>query len=219
MGLFGFLFGKKEGYSDKEAHIRAHKQIKEIIDDIKEEMNKTVDWVNHFNLRHEKHEDHFEKLNFRLERVEKELNSLKEVVSFFGQYPFKQVFKQQQTGVFKQTGVEAVQTGVETGVQTGVFDDYFNNLTANERAIVWVLLNTELKMSYEDIAVLLGKERSTIRGQINAIRQKNEGLIEEIVEKNGKKRVFIPEDIKILLLKDVKVNQKKSKGGKKESYS
>jgi hypothetical protein len=81
----------------------------------------------------------------------------------------------------------------------------FSNLTATERAIIWVLANSELKLSYDDLAAMLGKERSTIRGQINRIKQKSEGIIQEIVEGNGKKRVFIPEDIKEKMLKKSKV--------------
>jgi hypothetical protein len=68
-----------------------------------------------------------------------------------------------------------------------------------------------MKLSYEDIALLLGKDKSTIRGQINAIKQKSEGLIEEMSEKNGKKRVFIPEEIKQKLQKYAKVRS----GGKR----
>jgi chromosome segregation and condensation protein ScpB len=66
-------------------------------------------------------------------------------------------------------------------------------------------MNSEMKLSYEDLALLLGKEKSTIRGQVNAIKQKKEGLIEEISEKNGKKRVYVPEEIKEKLAKYAKV--------------
>ena len=59
------------------------------------------------------------------------------------------------------------------------------------------------------MALLLGKERSTIRGQINSIKQKSEGLIEEITEKNGKKRVFVPSEIKEKLAKYAKVRVKR----------
>ena len=52
---------------------------------------------------------------------------------------------------------------------------------------------------------MLGKTRATVRGQINSIKQKSEGLIEEVIEKNGKKRVFIPDYIKEILLKNAKV--------------
>jgi len=73
-----------------------------------------------------------------------------------------------------------------------------------------------MKLSYEDLALLLGKERSTIRGQVNTIKQKSEGLIEEMTEKNGKKRVYIPDVIKEKLSKYAKVRVKK-KSKKSES--
>jgi len=72
-------------------------------------------------------------------------------------------------------------------VQTPKLDHF----SITERAILWVLLNTDMKLSYDDLAAMLGKERSTIRGQINRIKQKSE-IIEEQIEKNGKKRLFIP---------------------------
>jgi chromosome segregation and condensation protein ScpB len=62
-------------------------------------------------------------------------------------------------------------------------------------------MNSEMKLSYEDLALLLGKERSTVRGQVNSIKQKSEGLIMEISEKNGKKRIFVPEDIRTKMKK------------------
>ena len=37
-----------------------------------------------------------------------------------------------------------------------------------ERAILWVLLNTDLKLSYDDISAVLGKERSTISRKLNS---------------------------------------------------
>ena len=68
-----------------------------------------------------------------------------------------------------------------------------------------------MKLSYEDIAAVLGKEKTTIRGQINTIKQKSNGLIQEIIEKNGKKRIFIPKEIKEKILKKQKVSVKKKK--------
>ena len=58
-----------------------------------------------------------------------------------------------------------------------------------ERAIVWALLNADMRLSYEDLAALLGKDKSTIRGQINTIKQKNSNIIMEAREANGKKRL------------------------------
>ena len=94
---------------------------------------------------------------------------------------------------------------VQTAVQTPNLDQF----SVTERAIIWILLNSEMKLSYDDISSILGKERSTIRGQINAIKSKSEGLIEEIIEKNGKKRVFIPEKMREKLLKKTKVRVKR----------
>jgi predicted transcriptional regulator len=122
----------------------------------------------------------------------------------------KQVFKKLPV-LSKQTSVEDVQKTVQTAVQTDNIYGILKNLSGNERLVVFTLLNSEMKLSYEDIALLLGKERSTIRGQINAIKQKAEGLVQEIVESNGKKRVFIPEEIKSKLQKYAK-----SRMGKKE---
>jgi hypothetical protein len=63
---------------------------------------------------------------------------------------------------------------------------------------------------------MLGKSRATIRGQVNAIKQKSEGLIEEIIEKNGKKRVFVPDEVKERMLKSVKVRVRNGKKDRKE---
>ena len=128
----------------------------------------------------------------------------------------KQVFKKQ--GVYdKQTGVDAVYNVVQTPVQTGNFYEILRNLSSSERAILFTVMNSGegMKLSYEDLALLLGKERATVRGQINAIKQKSEGLIEEIIEKNGKKRVYIPEAIREKLLKYAKVRVSKGKKAKK----
>ncbi|MBA7685000.1 hypothetical protein ES703_93413 [subsurface metagenome] len=80
---------------------------------------------------------------------------------------------------------------------------------------MWILLNSDMKLSYDDLAAILGKERSTIRGQINAIKQKSDGLIEELIEKNGKKRVYIKENVKEKMLKKSKVRVNNYKTSKK----
>jgi len=116
------------------------------------------------------------------------------------------VFKTPKRVFDKQTAVYAVQTGVQTAVQTPKLDHF----SITERAILWILLNADMKLSYDDLAAMLGKERSTIRGQINRIKQKSE-IIEEQIEKNGKKRVFIPENLKEKLLKKTKVRVKRKK--------
>jgi biotin operon repressor len=73
---------------------------------------------------------------------------------------------------------------------------------------VYILLNSDLKLSYDDLAAMLGKSRATIRGQINSIKQKSEGVVEEVIEANGKKRVFVPESVKEIMLKSGRVRIK-----------
>jgi len=58
---------------------------------------------------------------------------------------------------------------------------------------------------------MLGKEKSTIRGQINTIKQKSEALISEKIEQNGKKRLYIDEKTKEKLMKKQKVRVEKQK--------
>jgi len=121
------------------------------------------------------------------------------------------VSKQTQTPSNKQTTSSSVQTVVQTGVQT----DILSNFTIMERGIIWALLNSDMKLSYEDLASLLGKSKSTIRGQINIIKQKNINLIMEYKEFNGKKRLYIPDELKNNVLKSVKIKVNQSKRRKK----
>jgi hypothetical protein len=188
----GFLwFGRKKKQENKKNK-----------EDIDAALKKTSEWIKHLHTKDGHHEINQKELDSRLTALEEDVAEIKQTISFFG----PRMFKQRQTAVYKQTGVQGVQTGVQTGVQN--FKNEFKNsilghLSVMERAIVWVLLNTDknMKLSYEDISLLLGKDKATIRGQINSIRQKSEGIIEELIEKNGKKRVYIPEEMREILLK------------------
>jgi len=144
--------------------------------------------------------------------VQEEIEGLKNIFAMMNELKPKSKFNKSKQLSNKQTAVYAVQTPVQTGVQTPNLDQF----SVTERAILWVLLNTDMKLSYDDLAAMLGKERSTIRGQINGIKQKSEEIIEEILERNGKKRVFIPEEIKEKLLKKQKVRVKTSKKPQKK---
>jgi len=196
----GFLWWGKQ----KEESEGIREEVQRAFSKVKDDFKKTGEWINHLHTRDAHHEHGLNELNERLSYLEQEMGEIRHFLSFFGPGVFKQLSKQPSTAVDKQTAVEAVQTGVQTAVENG----FLRHLSTMERAIVWVLLNTELKMSYEDVAAVLGKERSTIRGQINSIRQKSEGLIEEVTERNGKKRIYVPEHMKNLLLKSVKLSQK-----------
>jgi predicted transcriptional regulator len=208
--LFG-LFGKKEDDSELK------QELKQSFNAVKQDIKKAAEWISHLNTRDENHENDVSEINGRLSTIENDLSEIKTFISFFDSRISKQLFKQRQTGVYKQTAVQGVQTPVQTGVygvQTAVQAAFLGNLSVMERAIVWVLLNTDMKLSYEDIATILNKDKATIRGQINAIKQKSEGTVEEVIEPNGKKRYFINEDMREMLLNKIKSGQniRKTKG-------
>ncbi|MCL6500685.1 MAG: hypothetical protein K6T16_01475, partial [Candidatus Pacearchaeota archaeon] len=117
--------------------------------------------------------------------------------------------------VDKHTRVEGVQTPVYTAVQTA----FLKGLTQQEKVILWILLNAEQKLSCEDIAVLLAKDKSTVRSQINNIKQKNESWISEFIEKNGKKRYYVDEKLKSILLKKMKTESRRIASRKPNNWA
>ena len=200
--MFGWFFRKKEVEQIKE-------DTKRGFDSVKKDVSAVSGWIKHLDSEKNLHKKEIDELKEDLSTIKEEIEGLKNVLSIMNELKPKQLFKTNRQVFNKQTGVYAVQTGVQTGVQTPNLDQF----SITERAILWILLNTDMKLGYDDLASMLGKERSTIRGQINAIKQKNRELIEEETEKNGKKRVFIPEYMKEKMLKKIKVrvnNKKKS---------
>lgn len=203
--MFGWFFGKR--------FEKIEEETKKGFNAVKEDMDSVGRWIKHLDGHDKQLFETLELLKKDLSSIRDELEGLKgnaEVVEIAAKN--KQVFKKLPVQG-KQIAVGAVQEPVQTPVQTGNFYDILRGLSSNERLVVFTLMNAEgeMKLSYEDLALLLGKERSTIRGQINAIKQKSEGLIEEITEKNGKKRVFVPLEMKEKLAKYAKVRVKKGK--------
>ena len=180
---------------------------------VKNDINKVSTWIKHLDSRDEKLKEEILDLQSEISSVKDELENVKNMIAIVGN---SQSFKQKQTVFSKQTVASGVLNSVQTGVQTA----FLENLSTTERAIIFVLLNSDMKLSYEDLAAMLGKKKSTIRGQINMIKQKSEGLVEEIIGENNKKRVFIPEKTKEILLKTKKVKAKKNKKeAEKEDFS
>lgn len=204
--MFEWIFGKGTKKLEEET--------KQSFSAVREDMGKIGTWLKHLKEEDKQLFEIVSELRSEVSTIKQDIGEIRESIDLAVEHrASKQLFKKLPV-VGKQTAVDDVQEVVQTPVQTGNFYDILRNLTSNERLIIFALLNSEneMKLSYEDLAMLLGKERATIRGQINAIKQKSEGLIEEIVEKNGKKRVFIPEEIREKLLKYAKV---RVKGGKK----
>ena len=206
--MFGW-FKKKATEEDVE---RLRQGVQTGFNNVKRDFSNTSKWIKHLSERTDVQDDEISSIHEELSSIREEIEGLKNVIDIVGN---KQLFKQRQTLFNKQTAVEVVQTPVQTAVQTPIIDNFLDNLSVTERAIVWVLLNSEMKVSYDDLAAMLGKERATIRGQINSIKQKSEGLIEEQIGKNNKKRFFIPEKVRVVMLK--KVKGKTSKKGEKRS--
>lgn len=208
----GFLFfGKKEDKHEKKWK-DLHEKLDNSFTNIKKDAINFSKWINHLHNKKEEHHGRIERLEQNIYKIEGMLEELSKKQVFLEQS--KQLFKHKQPNSrLKQLAV-GVQTPVQTGVQTANLPDLkeisivLKNLTVMERAVVWVLLNTDLKMSYEDISVTLGKDKSTVRGQLNNIKRKSESLISESTEySTGKKRYFIHDEIKNELLRDIREAQ------------
>ncbi|MDD5253725.1 MAG: hypothetical protein PHG05_01295 [Candidatus Nanoarchaeia archaeon] len=198
--LFGFFTRKKEEHIHKRID-NVHSNSKQSFAKVREDMSKISDWINHFKEKNHKHEKEFLNIHARLDEIEKKLASL------FEKQTAVQTTPQKQTGTNKHVSKQAFE-GVQTAVQTAI---QLKNLTMMERLVVWTLLNTEIKLSYEDLESLLGKDKSTIRGQINNIKHKSEGLIEERAESDGTKRFYINEKYKNEVLKGLNIQKKQAK--------
>jgi len=196
--MFEWLFGRKKEINELKEEVR------ESFNRVKNDIDNMSKWIKHLNEQDSKQEFRFSDINERLSSIENEIEGLKNSVAMMDLAGLKRVFKTPTAVYRKQTAVQAVQSAVQTAVQTAE-NVNLSSFSLMERALIMVLLNSEMKLSYDDLAAMTGKSRATIRGQINSIKQKSEGLVEEIIERNGKKRVFIPENIKEKLLKKVKV--------------
>ena len=105
-----------------------------------------------------------------------------------------------------QTNVRSKRTSML--VQTDALES-LKRLTPMERSLVWALLNTDLKLSYSDLSNILGKDESTVRGQVSNIKRKTDELLLERSESNGQKRFYIEDRIKNKIMKRYKVKNTK----------
>lgn len=198
----GFLFWKKRKEDEKISTFK--NEVRGSFSAVKRDMAKLSHWIRHLNSQDENHTYKIDAIYDEISEIKENIDEIKRFISFFDTRLASRLSKQTQELSNRQTAVQAVQTPVQTAVQTAIL----RGLTGNERLIVWTLLNTELKLSYEDLATLLGKDKSTIRSQLNNIKQKND-LITEILEKTGKKRYYINDQAKEMLLKTIKVRAKR----------
>ena len=198
--MFDWFFGKKDVKKVKE-------ETRKGFESVKKDIQSASEWIKHLNYEKELHKNEIKNIKEVLSTIKEDIDELKSLVSLVDGINSKWMFKSSKQVFNKQTAVYPVQTAVQTAVQTPNLDDF----STSERAILWVLINTDMKLSCDDVAAVLGKERSTVRGQINAIKSKSENIIQEVTEKNGKKRVFIAPEIREKLLKKAKVRVGKDK--------
>jgi len=192
--MFWFLKKKVE----KEEFEQLKQAVQSGFSRAKDDIRKTSKWIKHLDVNDSELKDEIFGLNEEIATMKNEIENLKNMVSIVGN---KRPISRDQTSTNKQStdyrGLNAVQTGVQTV--------FLSKLSTTERAIIFILLNSDMKLSYEDLAAMMGKSKSTIKGQVNNIRLKSEGLIEEQISENNKKRVYIPENMCEMLLKTRKV--------------
>jgi DNA-binding MarR family transcriptional regulator len=194
------------GFFSKKAEKRELEDLKNAVqtgfNKAKQDINNISVWVKYLGTSEKEAKEDISELYEDLSSLKEEVENMKNILSILGQRP---PFKHRQTVFDKQTLSNNVLNNVSTDVQT----IFLENLSPTERAIIAILANTDsMKLSYEDIAAMMGKSKATIRGQINSIKQKSEGLIEEVMGSNNKKRVYIPEKAKEILLKTRKAKGK-----------
>jgi len=196
--MFWLFGGKKEVERIKE-------ETKNGFDSVKKDIISVSGWIKHLDSEKNFQKKEIEEIKEILSSLKEEIEGMKNVLYIMNEIKPQKVFKTAKQSFNKQTAVYPVQT------------PNLEIFSITERAILWILLNTDMKLAYDDLAAMLGKERSTIRGQINSIKQKSESLIYEEIGEKGKKRIFIPENIKEKILKKTKVRVKKGKKLKNKS--
>lgn len=195
-------------FSNKKKFEEVKEETKKGFDSVKKDIFSVSEWIKHLDLEKNLQKKDISEIKSELSKINEELKNIKETFEFndllSNNTKNKRLFKTNNMLSIKQTDDYGVQTAVQTAVQT----PNLSIMSITERAIIGILLNSDMKLSYEDIATILGKEKSTIRGQINSIKLKNDSLIEEDIERNGKKRVYITREMKEKLLKKAKVRVK-----------
>lgn len=178
---------------------------------VKNDMDAVGKWIKHLDNKDKQLFDILNSLNGEISSLRDEIESIREGISLIEEEKENKQVLEKTAVVDKQTDVLDDEEAVQTTVQTGNFYEILKSLSSNERLIIFTLLNADMKLSYEDLAMMLGKEKSTVRGQVNTIKQKSEGLIMELSEKNGKKRVYLPQETREKLAKYAKVRVSKDR--------
>ena len=193
--VFSFLKKKRAGVDKKFSEI--NDSLKNSFSKIKEDMFSLNSHVENLHGHKQDHGELIEGLDSRLKLIE---NFIEDSLTNQAIVQTNDLSKQTQTSVRPKR--------TSTTVQTDELDS-LRRLTPMERALVWALLNTDLKVSYSDLSRILGKDESTVRGQVSNIKRKIDGLVLEKSENNGQKRFYIEERVKNKIMRKYKIKNKK----------
>lgn len=198
-------FFKKKDYTAHKKIEDVNKSLTNSFSNLKKDMKEVGGWITHFKNKHDNHDSKFEELCLRVANIEKDVEAM------------KNAWTRVQTGV--QTRVQKTDVRFKRmSVQANTLEK-LRNLTVMERGIIWVFLNSETKVKYEDLCLALGKNKSTLRGQINSIKLKSPELIKEEVENDGTKKFYIEESLKEEIVGGSgRVELKSEKKKKKREY-
>ena len=189
-----FWIRKKEMMDLNEKFDRIHSSLHRSFLNVKTDMTHLNSKFDKLQNYHRSKENEFLRLQERVDQLELLFNE-----AFGAKQKDERVFGQP----FGQTQTDSRLKQPSVVVQTDkIGDKHTKNMTPMERAIISIMINSDIKLSYEDLSVMIGRDKSTIRGQINNIKQKNESLLTEFIERNGKKRFFVEERVKNEILKE-----------------
>src|SRR3989344_2830280 len=135
--MFGWFFRKRDAHKIKE-------DTRKGFDSVKKDIQSVGEWIKHLDTHRELHKKELNEIKGILSTIKDDVDELRNIVSIVDSVSPRQILKTPKQVFNKQTAVYPVQTGVQTGVQTPNLD----NFSVSERAILWVLLNTDMKLSY-----------------------------------------------------------------------
>ena len=145
------------GFFSKKVEKQEFQQLKEAVqtdfNSVKQDMGNVSHWIKHLETSNSKLNEEVQELREILSTINDEVENIKNVVAVVGN---REMFKRPSTVFNKQTVFKGVLNSVQTGVQTVFLD----NLSATERAIVLVLLNSDIKLSSEKFDNLGNKPTS-----------------------------------------------------------
>src|SRR3989344_8793616 len=139
--MFEWLFGNKKEIE------RVEEDTKHGFELVKKDVQSVTGWIKHLDSERQLQKNEFDIIKDDLSTVREEIEGLKNMISMLGNLRPSGGFKASRQVSNKQTANYGVETAVEMGVQTPKLEQF----SITERALIWILLNTDMKLSYEDL--------------------------------------------------------------------